>query len=276
VPLRRGISLPEVLVVIAIVAVLIALLLPAVSSVRERGRTTACLSNLRQLGVAAQSYTQDNNGHVVPAWVRSVDQTQTLENWATLLVATGAITAPVLPSADSPPEHAPTVLRCPSGLDERLNIDTAENDPTSPTDARGATCWRERSGALGGFVDVWYGINAATQAGFDPVADALTLPTCRLPRGLPPSLDYRLTRLASIARPSELVFLFDGVFLNHTITNPNRVNARHDRLTRTNLLFFDGHVETRLRSELPIQKTDYTLTELAARFPQVKWRVDQR
>ena len=47
----RGFTLVELLVVIAIVASLIAMLLPAVQSAREAARKTACLSNLRQLGL---------------------------------------------------------------------------------------------------------------------------------------------------------------------------------------------------------------------------------
>jgi prepilin-type N-terminal cleavage/methylation domain-containing protein len=60
----RAFTLVELLVVIAIIATLAALLLPALGSAKERGRRVACLSNLRQLGLAIHIYAAENNGSI--------------------------------------------------------------------------------------------------------------------------------------------------------------------------------------------------------------------
>ena len=53
---RRGVTLIELLVVVGIVALLMALIVPAVQQAREASRRTSCISNLRQLGLAIHNY----------------------------------------------------------------------------------------------------------------------------------------------------------------------------------------------------------------------------
>jgi len=57
----QGFTLIEMLVVLAILAVLAAILFPTFAAVRGNARRTVCLSNLRQLGLAIYSYAQDND-----------------------------------------------------------------------------------------------------------------------------------------------------------------------------------------------------------------------
>jgi len=57
-----GFTLVELLLVIAIIAVLAALLLPALATVQARGKRVACLDNLKQSALSFQMYTADNDG----------------------------------------------------------------------------------------------------------------------------------------------------------------------------------------------------------------------
>ncbi|MBS0195244.1 MAG: type II secretion system protein [Planctomycetes bacterium] len=58
-PRRNAFTLIELLVVIAVIALLIGILLPSLGEARRSGRTTICLSNMKELGTATQSYTAD-------------------------------------------------------------------------------------------------------------------------------------------------------------------------------------------------------------------------
>ena len=59
---RLDFTLIELLVVIVIIAILAAILLPALQAARERARSAACTSNLKQVLHVAQTYTDDNKG----------------------------------------------------------------------------------------------------------------------------------------------------------------------------------------------------------------------
>ncbi len=58
---RQAFTLIELLVVIAIIAIIVAILFPVFQKVRENARRTACLSNMKQIGLAFIQYTQDTD-----------------------------------------------------------------------------------------------------------------------------------------------------------------------------------------------------------------------
>jgi prepilin-type N-terminal cleavage/methylation domain-containing protein len=87
----RGFTLVELLVVIAIIGVLVGLLLPAVQSAREAARRMQCANNLRQLGLAAHTFS-DTYQFIPPAFIGSNAEAADQNSWATW----GALVLPYL------------------------------------------------------------------------------------------------------------------------------------------------------------------------------------
>jgi len=78
--IRRGFTLIELLVVIAIIAVLAAILFPVFAQAKAAARTTQCLSQVRQLGLAWTLYANDTNDRACPSY--TVDPSNwTLSAW---------------------------------------------------------------------------------------------------------------------------------------------------------------------------------------------------
>lgn len=68
---RQGFTLIELLVVIAIIAILAAILFPVFARARENARKANCQSNLKQIGIAYNMYTQDYDERIAPTSIGS-------------------------------------------------------------------------------------------------------------------------------------------------------------------------------------------------------------
>jgi len=82
---RRGFTLIELLVVIAIIAILIALLLPAVQQAREAARRSACVNNMKQIGLALHNY-YDVHRVFPPGGLRDGGTNNEMWGWGTYVL----------------------------------------------------------------------------------------------------------------------------------------------------------------------------------------------
>ena len=279
-------TLVELLVVIGIIALLLAILLPALSKSREQAKTVQCLSNLRQIAHAAHAYAAEWKGYTVPGYGDPATRTANgvtadAENYATVLVNGKYLPAPVLKNLSPDLPISNSVFFCPAGVDDRIGAEFSTtvayaHYPVDRRDTVGATPYRCRSKSTGIIVDTWYGINAT----LDNFSTHMT-PSRRIPDNGNLN-DWSLVKMSQIPSPSEMVFLFDGAFLN-LHHSANRINARHNRRTQTNVLFFDGHAQTFATRDLNpggvgpyANGTNYFTLARCKDRPYPRWRIDQR
>src|ERR1700733_9485528 len=133
---KRAFTLVELLVVIGIIALLIAILLPALNKARQQAVLAQCMSNMRQCGQAFMLYANANNGVLVPTvnWgiannVPSFANNATSGNysddeWGVILVSQGYIPNPNL-TQYSAPIAATTVLVCPAVRDSCISTNVS-------------------------------------------------------------------------------------------------------------------------------------------------------
>lgn len=104
-------TLVELLVVLAIIALLAALLLPALGRAKEEARATVCLGNLHQIGLALQVYVQENNNKMPVMYDANPDTNSVATNALTGAAVTNTINQVLLAQLGNT-----NVLRCPSDL----------------------------------------------------------------------------------------------------------------------------------------------------------------
>jgi prepilin-type N-terminal cleavage/methylation domain-containing protein len=141
---RTAFTLVELLVVIAIIGILVALLLPALNSVREAARSSKCKSNLRQVALAVLSH-QDTHKRFPAGWQNNDDNDPEADpgwGWAAHILPymeEGHIAGEIdfdLPITDAsnetPRERIIAAYLCPSDLAANAVTLTSESSPGTP------------------------------------------------------------------------------------------------------------------------------------------------
>lgn len=223
---RSAFTLIEMLVVIAIIALLASLVVPAVSTALARARTTKSQSNLQQIAAAMLQYPSENNGEL-PLFQAREDQVGFIDNWAGILIREGYISAPVSDDRDAIP--AESVFRCPDGLGDMNNAGLPNGPWTDDPMARRPWAAEFEWDGESKYVHLWYGCNARTEADANG-----GWPMIRSRRA-----DHR-SYLNQVQLPSRTVMVYSGGVWAHN-SSPNRIYARHGmNRDKSIFAFFDG------------------------------------
>lgn len=290
----RAFTLVELLVVIGIIALLVAILLPALSRARDSANTVKCLSNMRSIVQGCLAYSADNKGFTIPMqWEDPKGSNGNPANgdgvlmWCNILVEQGYVQAPNATGKPGPVINS--VFFCPAGREE-FSFAPGDNGkvPADRLDEHNSMAARYQdqvAGVVNGpAVDIWYGINGDTTTTHDGTKGC----PCR-------RVNYDATKktwdlgtmmkMNYVKRSAEMVFFFDGLYYNHVSTNPSRVSARHSRKTKTNLVFFDGHAASFITADLPgglypkPSPNPFKIANLKANYtspPNPMWLLDQQ
>lgn len=226
--LRNAFSLTELLVVVAIVAILTMLVLPGARIVKDSALTAMCLSNLKQISAASQLYSSDNDGCLIPMCSGTAGAYHT---WRNLMIPY---------------------------LQTMQKIDSIRKPFVCPADTIGL-----KSPGLGstGFVPASYGLHESEYYAVNRLHNYITYVTNRrLMAVRAPSFTIQFCDLGRTDNPNNdaLQWTEKGRGVGSAsygyalLPGDNGYNGgdawnafpRHGRRTKLNAVFYDGHAES--------------------------------
>jgi len=216
---KRGFTLIELLVAIAIIAILAAILFPVFQKVRENARRAACVSNMKQIGLAMMQYNQDND-ELFPIGRDGINNTGWQDKIYSFVKSTGVFTCPDYVVDATHPQYVGRTGNLPGTI----------KIPASYVGCCGAAA------QFGAGPDC-YGGDVSTGPPFS-VSINVPLISQYYHSGFAP------TALSKIDRPATTILIFDSKndANNNDTTWASPTMEGHGG--RTNFLFCDGHVKT--------------------------------
>jgi prepilin-type N-terminal cleavage/methylation domain-containing protein/prepilin-type processing-associated H-X9-DG protein len=232
---RSGFTLIELLVVIAIIAILAAMLLPALARAKEKGRQTACLSNMRQIGLATMMYTQDHQDFLPYGYAYTWPGQQQLFWWQDLVRP--YIQTELIYNCASAKPHNIWTDRRPPGTPNPLINDYIPNAQGGADAASGKTAWIRANGP---FVNNWDNPSRRLSAVEDPTG---TIAICD-------ARQFEIWRLEQVD-----AWYNAGFGPAFTGSNPDKKNEQQGHVAKRhnkgfNSSFCDGHAEFIKKSTL--------------------------
>jgi prepilin-type N-terminal cleavage/methylation domain-containing protein/prepilin-type processing-associated H-X9-DG protein len=256
----RGFTLVELLVVIGVIAILVGMLLPAMSGAKQHASAARCEANLHQIGIGLTAYNSDYQGYIVPSYNMpylpspsfptpsgtngySDTQQQPLDGWASILDRYGYVT---VSQPDANNTYSNTVFYCPETFDSNEMMTGVTPNLAAPLgwvdwpmwytggDSGAKTAVTIPSQNFNKIIRVSYWLNAYNPINGSPLTSTTFANTdlyYTTSVGIGPDATGAYLRLHKMSEihgaPSQFIVVADGIYMGRqSVTQLGQTNSR--------------------------------------------------